>query len=175
MFKKHDPNTTELDKTAFATFNQHLFHDPAIPPSTFTPLEDPDTHKITPEELIHVTKHHFRANKSSGLSPLPLQLLKHAGPAAATPLAHFLTTSAITQEPPQTWRNTKIIPLFKQKGDPKDMNNYRSIAIPPPFTKLLMAVMNQRLTDHAEDKEIHAPTQAGFRRHHTTTEHALLL
>jgi hypothetical protein len=55
------------------------------------------------------------------------------------------------------------------------MNNYRSIAITPPFTKLLMAVINQRLTDHAEDKEIHAPTQAGFRRHHTTTEHALLL
>jgi hypothetical protein len=55
------------------------------------------------------------------------------------------------------------------------LNNYRSIAITPPFTKLLMAVINQRLTNHAEDKEIHAPTQAGFRRHHTTTEHALLL
>jgi hypothetical protein len=72
MFKKQDPNTTELDKTAFAAFNQNLFHDPAIPPSTFTPLEDPDAHKITPEEIIHITKHHFRANKSSGLSPLPL-------------------------------------------------------------------------------------------------------
>ena len=55
------------------------------------------------------------------------------------------------------------------------MNNYISIAITPPFTKLLMAVINQRLTDHAEDKEIHAPTQAGFRRHHTTMEQALLL
>jgi hypothetical protein len=101
--------------------------------------------------------------------------LKHSGPATATPLAHFLTTSAITQEPPQTWRNTKIVPLYKQKGDPQDMNNYRSIAITPPFTKLLMAVINQRLTNHAEANDIHAPTQAGFRRHHTTTENALLL
>jgi hypothetical protein len=31
------------------------------------------------------------------------------------------------------------------------MNNYRSIAITPPFTKLLMAVINQRITNHAEE------------------------
>jgi hypothetical protein len=96
MFKKSDPNTTNIDKTAFASFNQQLFHDPTIPPATFEPLEDPTPHLITPEEIIHVTKHHFRANKSSGLSPLPLQLLKHIGPTAAAPLAHFLNTSAIT-------------------------------------------------------------------------------
>jgi hypothetical protein len=50
------------------------------------------------------------------------------------------------------------------------MNNYRSIAIPPPFTKVLMATINQRITHHAETHNLHAPTQAGFRAHHTTTE-----
>ena len=50
------------------------------------------------------------------------------------------------------------------------MNNYRSIAITPPFTKVFMSVMNRRLTMFAEENELHAPTQAGFRRHHTTTE-----
>lgn len=100
MFKKDDPNTTHLDKTAFATFNQQLFHDPTIPPDTFKPLEDPTEHMITPEEIMHVTKHHFRANKSSGLSPLPLQIIKHFGPTAAAPLANFLNISAISSEPP---------------------------------------------------------------------------
>ena len=55
------------------------------------------------------------------------------------------------------------------------MNNYRSIAVTPPFTKLFMSVMNQRLTAVATDKELHAPNQAGFRRHHTTTEQTLIL
>jgi hypothetical protein len=55
------------------------------------------------------------------------------------------------------------------------MNNYRSIAIPPPFTKILMAIINQRLTTHAEENNLHAPTQAGFRRHHTTMEQVLIL
>jgi hypothetical protein len=72
MFKKTDTSTPAIDKTAFAAFNQQLFHNPTIPPTTFQPLEDPHNHHITPEEIIHVTKHHFRANKSSGLSPLPL-------------------------------------------------------------------------------------------------------
>ncbi len=53
--------------------------------------------------------------------------------------------------------------------------NYRSIAITPPFAKLVMAVMNQRLTATAIDMGLHAPTQAGFRAHHSTTEQALIL
>jgi hypothetical protein len=55
------------------------------------------------------------------------------------------------------------------------MNNYRSIAVTPPFTKLFMSVMNQRITNHAEQHNLHAPTQAGFRRNHTTLEQALIL
>jgi hypothetical protein len=38
-----------------------------------------------------------------------------------------------------------------------------------------MAVINQRITTHAEEHDIHAPTSAGFHRHHTTIEHALLI
>ena len=61
-------------------------------------------------------------------------------------LATFLTESAITLEPPASWRSAKIIPLFKGKGDAKAPENYRSIAITPPFAKVLMALMSQRQT-----------------------------
>ena len=118
---------------------------------------------------------HFKANKSSGLSPLPLQLLKHMGRAGVEGLAQFLNASAIAQLAPQSWRNTKVVPLYKGKGDRDDMNNYRSIAITPPFTKVFMSVMNRRLTQFAEEHKLHAPTQAGFRRHYTTSEQALIV
>ena len=65
--------------------------------------------------------------------------------------------------------------MYKGKGDPNDFNNYRSIAITPPFTKVFMSVINRRLTDYAEAHGKHAPTQAGFRAHHTTTEQALII
>jgi hypothetical protein len=40
------------------------------------------------------------------------------------------------------WRETKITPLYKGAGDKHDCNNYRSIAIIPPFAKIMMAVIN---------------------------------
>ena len=125
--------------------------------------------------MAEVQQTHFKANKSSGLSPMPLQCLKFMGLEGTQVLAEFFNCSAIDQVAPSTWRETKVVPLYKGKGARADMNSYRSIAITPPFTKLFMSVMNQRLTRVAEQDGLHAPTQAGFRAHHTTTEQALIL
>ena len=38
-----------------------------------------------------------------------------------------------------------------------------------------MALINQRLTDKANEGNLHAPPQAGFRAHHTTTEQAFII
>jgi hypothetical protein len=35
--------------------------------------------------------------------------------------------------------------------------------------------MNTRLTAEANTRNLHAPTQAGFRRHHSTVEQAFIL
>jgi hypothetical protein len=39
-----------------------------------------------------------------------------------------------------------------------DCNNYRSIAVSPPFAKLLMSIVNQRLTTIADENQLLAPT-----------------
>jgi hypothetical protein len=96
-----------------------------------------------------VLKHHFKANKSSGMSKMPLELLKHLGSTGVKSMATFLNTSAIDQLSPTTWRETKVVPLYKGEGPTSDPENYRSIAITPPFAKLLMAVVNRRLTNKA--------------------------
>jgi hypothetical protein len=85
-------------------------------------------------------------------------------------MAEFLNASAIVQLPPTAWRETKVVPLYKGQGPTSDPENYRSIAITPPFAKLFMAVINRRLTARATELQLHAPTQAGFRAHHSTTE-----
>jgi hypothetical protein len=92
---------------------------------------------------------HFKADKSPGLSQMPLHLLKHLGPAGIECMASMLNKSAIDQLAPSLWRTAKVTPLFKGKGDATDPANYRSIAVAPPLSKLLMAVMNRRLTEHA--------------------------
>ncbi len=92
------------------------------------------------------------------------------GTAGIGSLATFLNESAIATAPPDSWKTAKVIPLYKGKGDASLPENYRSIAITPPLSKVFMAVMNNRLTTEANKKKLHAPTQAGFRRHHSTME-----
>ena len=174
MLKRRSPNQA-LDPAAFARFNQELFYDPTAKPDSYHPLSSSADQLITPEELRLTLRDHFKADKSSGASPLPLQLLKHLHPLALDPFTHFLNDSAISQLPPQSWRDTKVTPIYKGKGDLQDMNNYRSIAVTPPFTKIFMSIMNQRLTTIAKENDLHPPTQAGFRRYHTTIEQALIL
>jgi hypothetical protein len=101
---------------------------------------------------------------------MPLQLLKHMGKTGIACMADFLNASAIDQLPPSSWRETKVVPLYKGLGPTADPANYRSIAITPPFAKIFMAVINRRLTAQATNLKLHAPTQAGFRAHHSTTE-----
>ena len=64
-------------------------------------------------------------------------------------LANFLIESAIRNAPPASWRTAKIIPIYKGKGDASLPENYRSIAITPPLSKVFMATINNRLTEHA--------------------------
>ena len=85
-----------MDLEAFAEFNSRLFHDPEAEEYTFHPVPDPATSAITPAELSDVLTHHFKANRSQGLSQLPLQLLKHLGDAGIVGLSSFLSASAIS-------------------------------------------------------------------------------
>ena len=100
----------------------------------------------------------FKAQKSSGLSHMPLQLLKHLGPAGIKCMATFLNESAVENLPPQAWREPKVVPLYKGLGSTADPANYRSIAITPPFAKLYMAVINKCLAEQATKLDLHAPT-----------------
>ncbi len=176
MLKKPSTGSTHVpNPEEFAAYNKALYWDPSAPPTTSPPLHDPQAQSIMAEELGLVLQSHFKANKSSGWSTMPLQLLKYIREDDTPILADFLTDTAITREPPQAWKDTKVVPLYKGKGTPSDYNNYRSIAVSHPFAKLLMSVVNQRLTSLGVELQVHAPTQAGFRAHYTTTEQALIL
>ena len=76
-----------MDLDAFAAFNRRLFHDPEAEQHSFQAVPDPATSAVTPKELREVLTDHFKANRSQGLSPLPLQLLKHLGEAGIVGLA----------------------------------------------------------------------------------------
>ena len=118
-----------------------------MPRDHYKPLVTPEENCITLTELKHVLQHHYKATKSRGSSLLPPQLLKFLGVAGIGSLANFLNESAIFNAPPASWRMAKVVPIYKGKGDIKLPENYRSIAITPPLSKVFMATINNRLTE----------------------------
>ena len=76
---------------------------------------------------------------------------------------------------PEAWSKGTILPIYKNKGDVKDPDNYRGITILSCFGKLFTAVLNQRLNNYLESTGILIEEQAGFRKHYSTADHIFSL
>ncbi len=67
-----------------------------------------------------------------------------------------------------------IIPLYKNKGDPTDSNNYRGVTLLSCAGKLFTSIMNDRLNQYSEAHSLINETQAGFRHEYSTLDHVFL-
>jgi hypothetical protein len=113
---KNKNTSVGVSATTFAEFNQDLYYNNELPVDQFQLPEDLNNAKITTAEVKNVLESHFKANKSTGLSQLPLQCLKWVDETAHSAIADFLNKSAIEQLAPQTWRDSKVVPLYKGEG-----------------------------------------------------------
>ena len=76
---------------------------------------------------------------------------------------------------PEAWLAGKICPIYKNKGDKLNPDNYRPITILSCLGKLFTAVLNNRLTKFLESSQILQDNQAGFRKTFSTTDHIFTL
>ena len=75
---------------------------------------------------------------------------------------------------PAGWTKTIIVPLHK-KGDPNDMDNYRGISLLSVLGKVFTFILNKRLTEWTDLKDVLSDAQAGFRKTYSTTDHIFTL
>ena len=68
-----------------------------------------------------------------------------------------------------------VHPIFKDKGDPLDCSNYRTISVGPVLAKLYAMVLECRISAWAEGCGARATCQAGFRKERRTTDHIFTL
>ena len=74
-----------------------------------------------------------------------------------------------------SWLNGRIRPIFKNKGDSSNPENYRPITILSCLSKLFTSVLNNRLTIFIDTYEILQENQAGFSKAYSTTDHIFTL
>lgn len=76
---------------------------------------------------------------------------------------------------PTSWVEGVIVPIYKNKGDSLDPNNYRPITLLSCMGKLFTAVLNSRLTSYLEENDLLDENQAGFRKNYSTVDHIFTL
>ena len=99
--------------------------------------------------------------KAMGVDNLPIELIKAAGVPAITALTALCQQIWTSNSWPQEWKRSIFLPLPK-KGDLRLCSNYRTIALIPHASKILLKIIQDRLATHIE-REM-AEEQAGFRK-----------
>ena len=96
-----------------------------------------------------------------------MHLVKHE---IANPLADIINLSFTTGIYIDKLKISKIIPIFKEKGNKLICENYRPISLLSNINKIFEKIMHKRLYHFLENKGAIYKHQFGFRKHHSTTD-----
>ena len=75
---------------------------------------------------------------------------------------------------PESWSEGLIVPLHK-KGPLDNVNNFRGITLLSTIGKLFTRILNNRLTDWADEYSVYIEAQAGFRADMSTVDNIFVL
>ena len=88
-------------------------------------------------------------------------------------LANLFSKSFRSGVVPSQMKSSRIVPIYKNKGDPLDCANYRGICLIEVVGKVLEKIVQQRLYAYLETNKLIYKGQYGFRKS-TGTDHCIL-
>lgn len=109
-----------------------------------------------------------RNGKAVGIDGVPGELLKYGGPELHELIWKSFKQMWEEERVPDTFRVSRICPLFKNKGNRSDCNSYRGISLLASPGKIFARILLNRLLPLSED--ILPETQYGFRPNRGTCE-----
>ncbi|GFR99752.1 RNA-directed DNA polymerase from mobile element jockey-like [Elysia marginata] len=114
------------------------------------PVEGP-IEELTRNEIIDAIKamKKGKAAGCSGVSPDMIKVLEESG---VDIMVDIIGTVWEEEEMPEDWKQSEIVPIYKQKGDPLDCGNYRGIKLLEHGMKILEKIIEGRLRKTAYDR-----------------------
>ena len=89
----------------------------------------------------------MKKNKACGPDCLPIEVAKALGDEGAIWMTGVLN-EAMREGIPEEWRTSKITPIYKQKGDPLECNNFRGIKLLSHTLKLWETVVESQRSNN---------------------------
>ena len=133
--------------------------------------------------FVHITESvvdklifNLKASSGAGLSEIPSKVIKNTCN-KFVPLLTLLFNHCIDiGKFPVEWKSAIVTPLFKNKGDKSDFNNYRGISVLPPIAKIFEKILAMQITTYLNLNRILFGGQHGFRNGHSceTALHELI-
>ena len=113
----------------------------------------------------------LKLNKACSSDLILNEFLKSSKTKMLTLFTTFFNLVFNTGIIPYEWSQGMISPIYKNKGDKANPDNYRGITILSCFGKLFTSVLNNRLNNYLENMNLLCEEQAGFRKKYGTTDH----
>ena len=105
--------------------------------------------------------------KAVGLDDISSLFLRDGTDCIVTPVKHIINLSIITETVPDSFKEAKVIPLFK-KGSTLDPGNYRPVSILNVLSKILERAAHSQLSEYLEKRGLLFENQSGFRGGYST-------
>ena len=122
---------------------------------------------VSPEEVIKIIRS-FSASKSSGPNSIPMRILKLICDDISIPISKLINRSFETGIFPSLLKTSKVVPVFKNKGSPLEVSNYRPISLLSNIEKIYEKVMYSRVINFLDSQNLLYSRQFGFRKSHST-------
>ena len=126
------------------------------------------------QRLFNAIKN-LKNNKSPGLDNILNEYFKNSPPALIRIYSRIFNLVLDTGIIPDNWTIGVIKPVYKNKGDRMDPDNFRAITLISCLGKLFTSIINDRLTFYANEISLISFNQAGFRKGHSTTDNIFVL
>jgi hypothetical protein len=107
------------------------------------------------------------SKSSAGYIGIPTKLFKYCSETLSPIISIIINSCLNSMQIPDSWKIAIVTPLYKNKGDLSDSNNYRGISVLPPITKIFEKIISRQITSYFERNEFFINTQHGFRKNHS--------
>ena len=103
---------------------------------------------MSPSQKFETSKaiRDLKLGKAAGHDGILNEYLKNATDIFMPLLIKLFNIIFESGKPPTSWLDGRIRPIFKNKGDSANPDNYRHITILSCFSKLFTSILNNRLT-----------------------------
>ena len=93
----------------------------------------------------------IKSSSGPGISGIPAKILKFSLKKLHTVLAYLFNCCRLECDIRKEWKLAVVTPLYKNKGAPDDINNYRRISVLPPIAKLFEKLISKQFTKYLND------------------------